>query len=250
MGEGADLGRLSNTIATSLVTDIREGAIQVGSPLPTERELAVRFDTSRPTIREALTQMQLRGFLDAGVGRRPRAARPSIHTILTSAGQHIRDLLGDAESGAHLEQTRMFIESGAVREAAKRRDSIQIARLQDRLGRNEAAIGSPHFAQTDIAFHRELVRIVGNPVILTLHDMFVTDLLAQRSPVDDPAVHDAIAHDEHRRIFEAVVDGDVAKATDVMEHHLTRSYEARLRMRRVRHVDSHPETKNFDHVAQ
>ncbi|WP_347313471.1 FCD domain-containing protein [Defluviimonas sp. SAOS-178_SWC] len=232
MTEESTSMRMPSMIALALITEIREGNIPVGAPLPTERELAERFDASRPTIREALAQMQMRGFLDAGGGRRPRATRPSIQTILESAGEHIRDLLGDAESGAHLEQTRLFIETGAVREAAKRRDRIQIARLQDALDRNEAAIGRPHFAETDIAFHRELVSIVGNPVILTLHDMFVSGLLAQRPPVDDPASYDAVAHGEHRAIFEAVVNGDTAIATDVMERHLARSYQARLTMKK------------------
>ncbi|MCB2129551.1 MAG: FCD domain-containing protein [Rhodobacteraceae bacterium] len=223
--------RLSDVIASALIAKIREGDIAVGAPLPTERELTEQFETSRPTVREALAQMQIRGFLDAGGGRRPRAARPTMQTILESAGGHIRDLLGDAESGAHLEQTRLFIETGAVREAAKRRDRVQLARLEDTLTRNFAAIGTPGFAATDIAFHRELVSIVDNPVILTLHDMFVSDLLAQRPPVDDPARYDTVAYDEHRLIFRAVFDGDQATATDVMDRHLARSYRVRLEMR-------------------
>ena len=224
---------MSDVISAALIAEIRAGSLPVGAPLPTERDLAERFDASRPTIREALAQMQMRGFVEAGGGRRPRAARPSMQTILASAGEHIRDLLGDAESGAHLEQTRLFIETGAAREAAKRRDRIQIARLQDALDSNEAAIGTPQFARTDIAFHRELVSIVGNPVILTLHDMFVSGLLAQRPPVENPARYDAVAHDEHRQIFDAVAAGDVAVATEVMERHLARSYRVRLEMKKA-----------------
>lgn len=231
MTEAAAQMRMPDMIAGTLIAEIRDGVIPVGDPLPPERELCDRFETSRPTIREALVLMQLRGFVDAGGGRRPRAAWPSLETILHSAADHIRDLLGDAESGAHLEQMRQFIETGAVREAAMREDRIQIARLQDALGRNERAIGTPRFAETDIGFHRELVSIVGNPVILTLHDMFVSGLLAQRPPVDDPARYDAIAFAEHREIYDAVLGGDVMTATDVMDRHLARSYRARLKTR-------------------
>ena len=231
MNEVSNGTRLSDSIAATLVAEIRSGIIAVGAPLPAERDLAERFDTSRPTIREALAQMQLKGFLDAGGGRRPRAVRPSIQTILVSAGDHIRSLLGDAESGAHLEQTRQFIEIGAVREAAKRRDRIQMARLQDALARNRDSVGTPRFAETDIAFHRELVSITGNPVILTLHDMFVSGLLAQRPVLDDQARYDAVALGEHTDIFDAVANGDVAAASEVMDRHLARSYLARLAAR-------------------
>lgn len=237
------------TIASTLIAEIRGGHIAVGAPLPTERELSERFDASRPTIREALAHMQMRGFLDGGGGRRPRAAKPTIQAILTSAGEHIRDLLGSAESGVHLEQTRLFIETGAAREAAKRRDRFQIARLRDALERNDAAIGTPLFAQTDIAFHRELVSIVGNPVILTLHDMFVSALLAQRPPVDDPARHDAVAHAEHREIFKAIAAGDASTATEVMDRHLARSYEARLNARNSTSETEKPTIKGEDHAA-
>lgn len=227
--------RVPDMIADTLISEIRNGGIAIGNPLPPERELCERFDASRPTVREALALMQMRGFVEAGGGRRPRATRPSLQTILVSAGDHIRDLLGDAESGAHLEQMRQFIETGAAREAAMRGDRVQIARLQDALHRNEATIGTARFAETDIAFHRALVSIVGNPVILTLHDMFVSDLLAQRPPVDDPSRHDAVAHQEHRAIYDAVLGGDVMAATEIMDRHLARSYRARLNISRLAH---------------
>ncbi|SFD33746.1 FCD domain-containing protein [Tropicimonas isoalkanivorans] len=224
--------RMPDMIAGKLISEIRDGLIAVGDALPPERELCARFDTSRPTIREALWLMQMRGFIEAGGGRRPRASLPSLQTILTSAADHMRDLLGDAESGAHLEQMRQFIETGAVREAAMRGDRVQIARLRDALDRNEAAIGTPRFAVTDIAFHREIVSIVGNPVILTLHDMFVSDLLAQRPPVDDVKHYDSNTFAEHREIYDAVLEGDVMAATEVMDRHLARSYRARLKKNR------------------
>lgn len=227
--EFASASRMPDVIASALIGEIRRGDIAQGQPLPPERELCERFDASRPTVREALAQMQMRGFLDAGGGRRPRASSPSLQTILHSAAGQFRDLLGDSESSAHLEQMRQFIETGAAREAAMRGDRIQIARLRDALDHNGAAIGTARFAPTDIAFHRALVSIVGNPVILALHDMFVSDLLAQRPPVDDPASHDRVAHDEHRTIYEAVLNGDVMTATDVMDRHLERSYRARLK---------------------
>ncbi len=228
MSENPAIPRLPEMIADTLIDEIRQGVIPLGAALPTERALCDRFDASRPTIREALAAMQMRGFLEAGGGRRPRATRPSLQTILFSAADHMRGLLGDAESRAHLEQMRQFIETGAVREAAMRGDRIQMARLHDALERNERAIGKPEFAETDTAFHREIVSIVGNPVILTLHDMFVSDLLARRPRVDDQAHHNAVDFADHREIYNAVLQGDVMTATDVMDRHLVRSYRARL----------------------
>jgi DNA-binding FadR family transcriptional regulator len=219
----------SVAIASTLISEIKEGALEVDAPLPTERELCDRFSASRPTVREALAQMQMQGYATAQPGHRPRAAKPSIDGILRGAGDLIRDFMGDVEAGAHLEQMRQFIEMGAAREAAARAGTVQLAKLQDALVRNGATIGTPDFAATDIAFHRALVTVVGNPVLLMLHDMFVSQLIAQRPATDDPEGHDRIAHEEHRAIHAAILDGDVASATEVMERHLARSFRNRLK---------------------
>ncbi|MCK8462889.1 FadR family transcriptional regulator [Aliiroseovarius sp. S1339] len=221
--------RTPDLIADALIAEIRDGTFQPDSPLPTERHLCERFSVSRPTVREALTQMQARGYAVAGAGKRPRAALPSIATVLSGVGDHIREIFGDAESGAHLEQMRQFIETGAAREAAKRADTVQLAKLQSALERNFDAIGTSDFAATDIAFHRALVSVVGNQVILTLHDMFVSTMIAHRPSTEDAERYDRIAYDEHREIYQAVLEGDVVTATDVMDRHLTRSYRARLK---------------------
>lgn len=230
---GADQRRAPDLIADTLIAEIRSGTIAADDPLPTERELCERFSASRPTVREALAQMQIRGYVTSGSGKRPRASRPSVATVLKGTGDHIRDILGDAEGGAHLEQMRQFIETGAAREAAKRADNIHLTKLQAALERNFDAMGTADFAPTDIAFHRVLVSIIGNPVILTLHDMFVSTMIAHRPPTDDADRYDRIAYDEHRAIYQAILNSDVVVATDVMDQHLARSYRARLKVPRL-----------------
>lgn len=229
----SDIKRTVDIIADAIIEDIAGGRIAQGEPLPTERDLCERFSASRPTVREALSQLQIRGYAESGNGRRPRAARPSLTTILQGAGDLLREVLGDSESGAHLEQMRQFIETGAAREAAMRADPVQLSKLQSSLEDNYEAIGTERFAQTDIAFHRALVSVVGNPVILTLHDMFVSSLIAHRPATDDAERYDGIAYDEHRTIYQAILDSDVITATDVMDKHLARSYRARLKVPRV-----------------
>jgi len=218
----------SDAISETLISEIRRGDIPDDHLLPTERELCERFDTSRPTVRAALAMMQLRGYLRSGQGRRPRAARPSLASVLRGAGDHLRDILGDAESAAHLEQMRHFIETGAAREAATRADTLRIAKLRDALERNFEAVGTAEFPATDIAFHRALVSVLGNPVMLTLHDLFVSDLLANRPSLGDRLDHDRMVYGEHRGIYEAILDTDPQTATEIMDRHLARSYRSRL----------------------
>ncbi|WP_299345563.1 FCD domain-containing protein [uncultured Maritalea sp.] len=233
--------RAADAIADALIGQIRNGSITLNDALPTERELCEQFSASRPTVREALSQMQMRGYVETGGGKRPRAAKPSIQAILMTTGSHLREILGDAESAAHLEQMRQFIEAGAAREAANRADNVQITKLQTALEKNFTSIGTVDFPATDIAFHRAIVSVVGNPVILQLHDMFVSALLEHRPAMSEPEKHDTIAYEEHREIYQAILNGDVVTATNVTEKHLARSYRARLRV--PKHADLSNQTQ-------
>ena len=219
-------------IAEALIADIKAGVTAVGAPLPTERELGERFSTSRPTVREALLMMNFRGYAELGGSRRPRARRPSIERILQGASENLRELLGDRASQAHLEQIRLFIECGAAGFAAREARSRQIASLEAALERCERAQGDPEaFPEADIAFHRAMVEIVDNDLILALHDMFVTALVRGRAPVPDRPGHDRLVCGEHAAIFDAIVARDVEAAMATMERHLDRAFRARLRGR-------------------
>lgn len=215
-------------IAADMIERIKSGDLRVGDPLPPERELCAAYEASRPTVREALSLMQMRGFAALGGGKRPRAAKPSLDRVLASTAEHIRDILGDAESGAHLEQMRQFIEAGAVRGAAERASNIQLAKMQTALEANLRAIGTDDFAATDVAFHRAIVDVIGNPIILTLHDMFVSSLLAQRPEVQDRLKHDELIYEEHRQIYEAILRNEIDQAGALIDRHLARSYRSRL----------------------
>lgn len=229
MTEAAVTTRHSATsIAEELVENIRSGVIKVGDPLPTERELCERFGSSRPTVREALMSLQVRGFSSAESGKRPRAAKPSLAAILQGAGEHLRDILGDTETSAYLEQMRQFIEAGAVREVAKHANGVQIAKLKVALDASHAAIGTPEFPQTDIDFHQALVSVLGNPVILTLHDMFVSEVLRLRLASDNQEANDRCTYNEHLEVYQAILDRDAVKATELLDRHLARSYRKRL----------------------
>jgi len=220
--------RASELMAQVLIEEIRSGMLPVGDALPTERELCDRFDASRPTVREALVLMQSGGYISTAAGKRPRADKPTIENIILTAGDHIREILGQAESGAHLEQMRQFVETGAVREAARKASNVQITLIRNALSDNFAAIGSETFPQTDIAFHRSIVAVVDNPIILTLHDRFVSVMLASRPALVERQQHDETMYEEHRCIYEAILRGDMVEATDIMDRHLERSYRSRL----------------------
>lgn len=220
--------RAPDVIADALMARIRHGELLPGTMLPTERELCEAFDASRPTVREAVARIQLMGFATTEAGRRPRAARPSLEGILRATGSTILGLLGEGQSAAHLEQMRQFIEVGAVRDATKKANTLQISRIKQALDDNFAAIGTPDFGKTDILFHRSIVSVTDNPVLLTVHDIFISRLIEQRPSLPDQNARDIRVYGEHRAVFQGLLEGDEVAATGSMDRHLARSYRERL----------------------
>lgn len=216
-------------IVEALIRDVRVGRYPVDEALPAERVLCERFGSSRPTVREALVQVEARGYARRNSGHRPVAAIPSVEDILSSSAAQFRDLLGDVTAGFHLEQVRRFIEVGALASTCKAMSAPRLQRLHSALLDCHTAIGDePAFVAADIAFHRVIVEAVDNPIILSLHDRFVRSMLTTRPTVTDRGAHDRLIYDEHRTIYEAIRAQDMDRAVTVLDAHLARSSLSRL----------------------
>ena len=86
-------------LADSLIKRIKQGFWRVGDYLPSENNLAVEFEVSRPTVRRALQNLEENGFISRrrGDGTRVLADKPT--NSFNYATQPIADLLygGGAE---------------------------------------------------------------------------------------------------------------------------------------------------------
>ena len=217
----------SAKIVEALIDDIQNDRLAVGEPLPTERDLSDRFSVSRPAARQALLVLALKGFATISAERRPRASRPSMEGLIHQATASASDLLNSLESLAYLEQVRLLLELSVVRLVAGNATNAQVFRLYDDLMRGQAAIDdSDTFREADIAFHRTLVGILGNPILEALHQAFLGEMFRRRTPYMSTPENRKQTFQEHTAIFEAVKRGDAEGAAVVMERHLNRSYRA------------------------
>ena len=66
--------KLSDVILARLESMILEGSVSPGEKLPPERELALQFDVSRPSLREAIQKLEAKGLVTRKQGVAPLLA--------------------------------------------------------------------------------------------------------------------------------------------------------------------------------
>ena len=60
--------RLYQELARVLIAELLAGTWPLGSRLPAERELAVQYGVSRPTVREAIIALEVQGLVEVRIG--------------------------------------------------------------------------------------------------------------------------------------------------------------------------------------
>ena len=112
-----------DAVLDHLTGEILDGRVVPGERLPTERDLATRLGASRSAVREAIKVLQAQGVLtsQAGPGGGTRVATGQGVALGRMLRLHVA--LG-AVSFDELTETRVLLERGAARAAAKRSSTL------------------------------------------------------------------------------------------------------------------------------
>src|SRR5574337_994600 len=166
--------RLSEVVATELEAWMRQGSLEGGVQLPSEKILAERFGVSRAVVREAVSRLKADGWVEsrqgAGAFVAPQPGRGSFRLIPGGAGL--------ADSLENIFELRLLVETGAAELAARRRTAADLVRLEAALQRMEAALADSseageagqegsrsNGAGADDEFHVAIAAATGNPLL-------------------------------------------------------------------------------------
>jgi DNA-binding FadR family transcriptional regulator len=213
--------RLYQEVAENIERVIRDGDLAEGESLPSERELMDQFAVGRPAIREALLSLQQKGLILVGNGERARVARPDADQLIGALSGAAQVYLSKDDGVRHFQAARKLFEAAIAREAARCADAADIARLEVSLAANHAARGdAKEFEATDVAFHREIVRTAGNPLLTGVHQALSGWLIEQRTVSLTARGAEAAASAAHSRILAAIKAHDPDTAEAEMQSHL------------------------------
>ena len=203
---------------------ILRGILRPGERLPSERELSERMQVSRPSLREALADLQERGLLTSKVG----------------AGVYVAEVLGSAFSPAlvtlfatHDEAVfdyisfRRDMEGLAAERAARLASDTDLKVIQTIFEKMEAAHQKRNpadEAHLDADFHLAIIEASHNMIMLhmmrSMFELLREGVFYNRTVMFKQRMTRDALLDQHRQINSALQNRDPEGARAAIESHL------------------------------
>ena len=160
---------LAPQIADAIRAAIVDGDLLVDERLPSETELAERFEVSRPTVREALKRLAAQNLIHTRRGATGGAFVNRLSYDQAHAQQITTSTLLLSMNAVDFEtacEARFAMERACAPMAAERRSDSHLAAMRKELDRqSDPALSDEAFCASDVAFHRVLVDAAENPVL-------------------------------------------------------------------------------------
>lgn len=217
--------KLSHSVVRQIEQLILRGILRPGERLPSERELSEKLGVSRPSLRDAVAELQERGLLVSRAG----------------AGIFVADVLGSAFSDAlvqlfatHEEAVFDYIAfrrdmEGLAAERAARLGSDTDLRVVDAIFHKMEAAHQKRDpsdeAGLDAEFHLAIIEASHNVVMLhmmrSMYDLLKQGVFYNRQMMFKNRTTRDVLLDQHRNINDALQSRDPVAARAAVDAHLS-----------------------------
>lgn len=229
-------GRYYEYVIDSIKGMISRGELKCGEKIPSERELAERFNVSRVPIREALKILEYMGILDSSRGDGTYVRNITVEDLI---GKMDFALTATADTLIDLVEMRINLESFAAYQAALNRteEDIEVIRgtILDMRTAKKALQASDETAVEALRrlsqqFHVELVKAAHNSVLTSIYENLyeLLDISRQFTISSTGISYDSIL--AHEALLNKIVQRDAEGAREAMEGHLA---EVRFRLNTI-----------------
>jgi GntR family transcriptional regulator, transcriptional repressor for pyruvate dehydrogenase complex len=216
--------KLSSSVVRQVEQLILRGILRPGERLPPERDLSERLGVSRPSLRDALAELQDKGLITSRAG----------------SGVFVADVLGSAFSPAlirlfasHDEAVFDFLDfrrdmEGLAAERAARfgsdADLAVIATIFTRMAKPQANRTAQDEADLDARFHSAILEASHNVVLLhmmrAMFDLLRSGVFYNRQIMFEQKTTRQALLDQHRAINDAIQARNPAAARAAVTAHL------------------------------
>ncbi len=220
------IGKIERRKSYMLIVDqlnhlITTGEIKVGDKLPPERMLAEQFGVARPTVREALSALEVLGIIDVKVG----SGAYVIQVPQQGAPQTIQQL-EEESSPLELFEVRKVIEGFAVAKAAENASEDDLARIREIVSSMEKDVPQEEFSlEKDRQFHLSIAQATQNAHVIEIVKYIIGVMqkpLWQKYIMKNISIegHKVTYVNNHRLILKAIEAKDPDRARTLMLEHL------------------------------
>jgi GntR family transcriptional repressor for pyruvate dehydrogenase complex len=219
-----DHGKVAGEVVRQVETLVLEGVLRPGDRLPAERDLARILDISRPTLRQALAELEEKGLLEArhGGGTYVAQVMRSVFAepIIGLFASHPR------ATGDYLE-FRAEVEAVAARLAAERAtpaDKAILSRVIEAMHAAHELDDPAEEARLDVEFHIAIVDASHNIVLIqtlrSIYNLLVHGVFYNRTTLYRLPGGRQRLMGQHEAIFKAIMAADGAGASSAVHAHL------------------------------
>jgi GntR family transcriptional regulator, transcriptional repressor for pyruvate dehydrogenase complex len=212
-------------IASQIRQMINSGTLKPGDKLPNENELASQFRAGRLSVREALRMLEQAGLILVKQGSTGGSFVKELDS--TVAVESFIDLMWQGNvTVENLTDARSSIEALIVTRAFRGLTKEALDRIEASVRELERVVAAGEETEypvdpTLIDFHLLLADVTGNPIfpiiLKVLHEMTKRVMHPSTVNIDRLAMHAA----SHRAVVDALKGGDLGKALQAMENHMT-----------------------------
>lgn len=226
-------GRLYESVARQLRESLARGEYAIGERLPSERDLALSFKVSRPTLREAIISLELDGLVDV------RTNSGVYVTALTPKGGE--PLASDIGPFELLEARRIFESEVCALAARLIEDSelVQLRSLIDVMNLQTDVLGAE---AADRSFHMAIAQATRNSAMVKTVGMLWDERgrSLQYRALSDKARSAGVKPQigEHEPILAALTARDPQAARQAMWKHLSQVIDALLEATEVQAIET------------
>ena len=216
--------KISHSVVRQIEHLILRGILKPGERLPSERELADRLGVSRPSLREALTELQASGLLTTRAG-----SGVFVADVLGSAFSDtlVRLFAGHDEAVFDYIAFRRDMEGLAAERAATRGTDTDLKVIDAIFKKMEAAHAKrdpSEEAGFDADFHLSIIEASHNVIMLhmmrSMYQLLREGVFYNRQIMFKQRMRRDTLLDQHRRINDALQARDADGARKAVEAHL------------------------------
>lgn len=219
-----------NKISENIIDQIRkaiiEGKLKPGDQLSSEKELAEKFKVSKATLRQALSTLEVLGFLEIKKGASGGAFVTKIE-VKKARDSFVNYLSFQNMTVENLTDVRLLLEPFIVKQAAEMITKEDLERLDHLMAGCTKCLRAgdetdiAKYRNNDAEFHRIIAGATRNPILMFIIDFIETLMIDIKKILEPNLVNPHKTLNGHQRIYKALAEGDPEKAEAAVIKHIS-----------------------------